>query len=298
MILRRLAVLVLCSIPLLARGQGVVDDQGIVFDPEEPPRRIISLAPDVTEILFALGLDEEIVGVTRYCDHPAAAREKRKIGGIVDPSLELIHSLSPDLIIAFRGNPLRTIARLRGLRLPVFVLDIGKDLDSLFPMIAKIGRITGREEEAARLSSDLRSRMDAVRQALRGVVREPRVFLAVHGTGLWTCGRDSYLDALIASCRAVNVAREVPESWFHYSLERLVRDNPDIILVMAASRKEFEAARAGLLKDARLRDIGAIRNDAIRFLDENSAARFGPRLADALEEAARSIHPEIFGGGS
>ncbi len=297
MILRRLAVLVLCSIPLLARGQGVVDDQGIAFDPAEPPRRIISLTPDVTEILFALGLDKEIVGVTRYCDHPAAARGKKKIGGIIDPSLELIHSLSPDLIIAFRGNPLRTIARLRDLGLPVFVLDIGKDLESLFPMIAKIGRITGREAEAVRLSSDLRSRMDAVRQALRGVVREPRVFLAVHGTGLWTCGRDSYLDALISSCRAVNVAREVSESWFHYSLERLVRDDPDIILVMAASRKEFEAARAGLLKDARLRDIKAVRNNAIRFLDENTAARFGPRLADALEEAARNIHPEIFGGG-
>jgi len=297
MIRRRLAVLVLCSIPLLARGQGVVDDQGIAFHPVPPPRRIVSLTPDVTEILFALGLDREIVGVTRYCDYPAAAREKQKIGGIIDPSLELIHSLSPDLVIAFRGNPLRTIARLRDLGLPVFVLDIGKDLESLFPMIGKIGRITGREAEADRLSSDLRSRMDAVRQTLRGVVREPRVFLAVHGTGLWTCGRASYLDALITSCRAVNVARDVAESWFHYSLERLVRDDPDVILVMAASRGDFESARAGLLKDARLRDIKAVRNEAIRYLDENTAARFGPRLADALEEAARSIHPEMFGGG-
>ena len=96
MIRRRLAVLVLCSIPLLARGQGVVDDQGIAYNPVRPPRKIVSLTPDVTEILFALGLDREIVGVTRYCDYPAAAREKQKIGGIVDPSLELIHSLAQD----------------------------------------------------------------------------------------------------------------------------------------------------------------------------------------------------------
>jgi iron complex transport system substrate-binding protein len=272
----------------------VVDDQGIAFPLSAPPRRIVSLAPNVTEILFALGLDGEIVGVTRYCDFPEGALRKPKVGGLVDPNLELIKSLSPDLVIAFRGNPLRTVERLRTLGVPVFVLDIGKDLGALFPLIAKIGRVTRRDKEAAALAANLRARLDAVRGRLEGVPAEPRVFLALHGQGLWTCGRLSYLNDLIALSKGRNVAGAIERDWLHYGLEQLVRDDPEIIIVLARTRGEYERGRGRFLEDRRFRKVAAVRTGRVFFLDENVTSRFGPRLADALEVVARSIHPERF----
>lgn len=288
------AVLVLALAAPVTAQSLVVDDQGVAFPLSAPPRRIVSLAPNVTEILFALGLDAEIVGVTRYCDFPEAALEKPKVGGLVDPNLELIKSLSPDLVVAFRGNPLRTIERLRALGVPVFVLDIGKDLDALFPLIAKIGRVTRRDTEAAALAAGLKARLDAVRGRLEGVTAEPRVFLALHGQGLWTCGRLSYLNDLVARSKGRNVAGAVDRDWLHYGLEQLVRDDPEIIIVLARTPAEFARGRDKFLDDRRLRKVAAVRAGRVFFLDENVTSRFGPRLAEALEVVARGIHPERF----
>jgi iron complex transport system substrate-binding protein len=289
-------LLLLAAVSLVASPQNeiIIDDTGSPFVLSGPPRRIVSLAPNITEILFALDLDDEIVGVTRYCDYPEAAKRKEKIGGLVDPNLEMIKSLSPDLVIAFRGNPLRTVERLKKLGFPVFVLNIGNDLGSLFPLLEKIGRVTHRKKEAAALVSRLNDRLDAVRDRLSAVTVEPRVFLALHGTGLWTCGRESYLNDLIGTCRARNVASAISKNWLHYSLEQLIRDDPEIIIVLARSIPEFEKARDRFLKDVRLRRVAAVRTGMVRFLDENVASRFGPRLADALEETARNIHPDRF----
>lgn len=290
------ALLLLAAVSLVASAQNetILDDTGAPFTLSGPPRQIVSLAPNITEILFALGLDEEIVGVTRFCDYPEAAKQKEKIGGLVDPNLEMIKSLSPDLVIAFRGNPLRSVERLKKLGLPVFVLNIGNDLGSLFPLLEKIGRVTRREEEAAELASRFKNRLDAVRDRLSPVTAGPRVFIALHGTGLWTCGRESYLNDLIASSKARNVAGGISRNWLHYSLEQLVRDDPEVIIILARSILEFEKARDRFLRDTRLRGVAAVRTGRIRFLDENVASRFGPRLADALEETARNIHPDRF----
>jgi len=290
------ALLLLTAVSLVASAQNetILDDTGAPFTLSGPPRRIVALAPNITEILFALGLDEEIVGVTRFCDYPEAAKQKEKIGGLVDPNLEMIKSLSPDLVIAFRGNPLRTVERLKKLGLPVFVLNIGNALGSLFPLLEKIGRVTRREKEAAALASRFKDRLDAVRDRLSAVTAEPRVFIALHGTGLWTCGRESYLNDLIASSKARNVAGGISRNWLHYSLEQLVRDDPEVIIILARSILEFEKARDRFLKDTRLRGVAAVRTGRIRFLDENVASRFGPRLADALEETARNIHADRF----
>ncbi len=289
------AVFVLAlAAPAAAQSDVVVDDQGVAFPLSAPPHRIVSLAPNVTEILFALGLGAEIVGVTRYCDFPEAALGKPKVGGLVDPNLELIKSLSPDLVVAFRGNPLRTIERLRTLGMPVFVLDIGKDLEALFPLIAKIGRVTRRDAEAAVLAAGLRTRLDAVRGRLEGVTAEPRVFLALHGQGLWTCGRLSYLNDLVARSKGRNVAGAVARDWLHYGLEQLVRDDPEIIIVLARTPAEFARGRDKFLDDRRLRKVAAVRAGRVFFLDENVTSRFGPRLAEALEVVARGIQPERF----
>jgi iron complex transport system substrate-binding protein len=284
------------SATLPSQERTIKDDLGRPFIlPPSTPARIVSMAPNITEILFALGLGPEVVGVTRFCDYPPEALAVAKIGGLVDPNIEIIESLRPSLIIAFRGNPLRIVNRLRDLRSPVFVLDIGSGLDALYPLISKIGLVTRTEKEAEALSGKLRARQRAVEEALGAVARKPRIFVILRGQGLWTCGGESYLTDIIARSGAVNIAAAVPKKWVLYGRERIVRDNPDAVFILAKSESEFAGARAWLSGEAHLGSLAAVAANRVYFLDENAASRFGPRLVDVLDRMARALHPERFG---
>jgi iron complex transport system substrate-binding protein len=279
------------------RPQSIRDDFGRPFPlPPSPPSRIVSMAPNITEILFALGLGPNIVGVTRFCDYPPEALPIAKIGGLVDPNIERIQALAPDLVIAFRGNPLRIVNRLAGLKLPVFVLDIGNGLNALYPLIARIGLVTRKEKEAAKLAAGLRARQSAVEAGLGTVSKKPRVFVVLHGQGLWTCGGGSYLNDLIARSGAVNIAASMPKKWVLYNPERILRDDPDAIFVLAKSEADFERARDWLSREVHLESVKAVVDGRVYFIDENSASRFGPRLVNVLEKMSRALHPERFGG--
>ncbi len=294
---------VLASLLLLAAqglpSQELKDDLGYPFRlPESTPSRIVSMAPNVTEILFALGLGDRVVGVTRFCDYPPAALAIPKIGGLVDPNIEVIQSMRPDLVIAFRGNPLRMVERLRKLGLPVFVLDIGSGLDALGPLIAKIGLVTRREAEADVLGSSLRARIAAVASALKDLpsTSKPRVFILLFAQGLWTAGGESYVNDLVARAGAVNIAENVPKKWILWSPEKIIRGRPDAVFIMAKTDADFASARDRLTREAHLGGLDAVKLGHVYRLDENAASRFGPRLADVLEAMAHSLHPDHFGG--
>ncbi|MDD8016431.1 MAG: helical backbone metal receptor [Acidobacteriota bacterium] len=281
---------------LVGQEAAIKDDTGDWFTPgPSPPRRIVSLAPNITEILFALGLGDRVVGVTRFCDYPGAALAKEKVGGLVDPSIEKIKSLEPDLVIGFRGNPLRILDRLKSLEIPVFILDIGKDMESLYPLIEKIGRVTLAENRAGELVRALRAKQAAIRESLKNVPRKPRVFLILHGMGLWTCGRDSYLNDLLVQAQALNITGQAPKKWLHYNREQVIKEDPEAILILAKSSSEFSRAREWLISESRLDKTSAVRGNRIYWLDENVASRFGPRLIDALAQAACALHPGRLG---
>lgn len=271
------------------RPQTVTDDAGNVFILGAPPRRIVSLAPNITEVLFALGLGGRIAGVTRYCDYPPEARAKDKIGGFIDPSVEKIRALDPDLVIAFRGNPWDVLNRLRALKVPVFVLDIGERLEAVPETIAKIGRVTRREAEAgaiiAALEAKLRTAMAEVPASGR-----PRVFLSLAGKDLMTCGRSSYLHDLIERAGGTNVAAGLPKSWAVYSREQLIRDDPDVVIILSPSAADFTSARDRFVSLPGFDALPAVRSGRVRFLDENTASRVGPRLYDAFAKLVRLIH--------
>ena len=278
-------------------AQDIKDDLGRPFPlPARTPKRIVSMAPNVTEILFALGLGDRVVGVTRFCDFPAETEGIRKIGGLVDPNVEIIQSLDPDLVIAFRGNPLRLVGRIGKLGLPVFVLDIGEGLEALFPLIAKIGRVTRSEGRAEGLAARLRRRIENVDAVLRPVGTRPKVFVLLYGQGLWTCGGESYVDDLIDRAGGANVASFLPKKWALYKRERIIKDDPDVIFILARSGGDFAAGRDWLMKKAGVTGVAAMRSARIYELDENAASRFGPRLVDVLDRMARLLHPERFGG--
>jgi iron complex transport system substrate-binding protein len=285
------------GVSALVAGQSraIKDDLGHEWTIGPPPRRIVSLAPNVTEILFALGLEARIVGVTRYCDYPAGALAKERVGGLVDPSLEKISALKPDLILAFRGNPVRTLGKMRSLGLPVFSLEPATSLESLLETIGKIGLVTGSEEAARALVATLDARIKAVEAFLRGRADRPKVFLSLQGQGLWTCGRESFLDALIQRAGAVNIAAGIPKKWVLLGREEILHRDPDVVVIMAKTQADFERAAAWFRTEPRLKHLRAVAAGRMSFLDENKASRFGPRLVDALEELVLILHPALQG---
>lgn len=282
-----------------AAAQVIADDLGRPFPlPGRGPERIVSMAPNITEILFALGLGGRVVGATRFCDHPPEASRIPRIGGLVDPNLEIIRSLDPDLVIAFRGNPLRLVDRVRRLGLPVFVLDIGAGLEQLPPLIAKIGRITRTEDRAEALAAGIRGRLAAVDSALKDVLERPRAFVLLYGQGLWTCGGESFVNDLIARAGGTNVAAALPKKWALYKRERIIRDDPDVVFILARSPDDFAAGRAWFSRLPGVGEVSAARSGRIFEIDENAASRFGPRLVDVLDRMAALLHPDRFGGRS
>ena len=274
--------------------ETVKDALGFAYGVESAPQRIVSLAPNITEILFSLGLGEKVVGVTRFCDYPPQAQEKEKIGGLVDPNLERIKALNPDLIIGFRGNPLRILKRIRSLGLPLFVLEMGNDLESVFSVIEKIGKVTLSEKEAESLIQSLRNKYDAVQSALRNVEHQPKVFLSIHGFSFWTSGKESFLNDLMTKAGGKNIAGNIPQKWLLYKQEQLIHQDPEIIVILCKSSQEFLKAKEWIRTKAYLQEVRAVETDRIYFLDENLAARPGPRLFKALEELARLLHPKNF----
>lgn len=272
------------------QAASVTDDAGNVFALRETPRRIVSLAPNITEILFALGLGDRVAGVTRYCDHPPEARAKEKIGGFIDPSVEKIRALDPDLVVAFRGNPWEALNRLKALKVPVFILDIGERLEAVPETIAKIGRVTRREPEAAAIVAALEAKLRTAMAAAAASAARPRVFLILAGTDLMTCGRSSYLHDLVERAGGANIAADLPKSWAAYSRERLIRDDPDVVVILAPSEAAFASARDRFVSLPGLDALRAVRAGRVRFLDENAASRIGPRLYDAFAELVRIIH--------
>lgn len=272
------------------------DALGSSFTIASPPKKIISLAPNITEILFALGLGNKIVGVTRYCDYPPNALEKEKIGGMVDPNLEKIKDLNPDLIIGFRGNSLRILKRLKKLDLPLFVLEMGRDIESVFLVIRKIGVLTQEEKRAERLIQSMKKKYNEIHKALQNVENEPKVFFSLHGMGLWTCGKGSFLDDLVRKAKGVNIAGKIQRKWLHLNREQLIHQNPEIIIIISKSQEEFDRAKKWIKKVKPFERLMAVAKDRIYFLDENIATRPGPRFIDALAELARILHPQHFEG--
>lgn len=285
----------LCSIPLMGQNKVIRDALGHSYTVKSPPQRIISLAPNITEILFALGLEDRIIGVTRYCDYPKGTTEKEIIGGMIDPNLEKIIALNPDLVIGFRGNTLRVLERIKSLDLPLFALEMGASLESIFPLINKIGTITRMEKKADMLTRSLRKKYADILSALRSVRHEPKVFLSLHGMGLWTCGNESFLNDLIRKARGVNIAGDIPRKWLHFNKEQFIHENPEVIIILSKSREDFSKTKERLKNEDQFEGVKAIRTGRIYLLDENLSTRPGPRLIDAFAELARLLHPQCFG---
>ena len=288
------AALVLGFVILAARGQTVKDDVGqrLYSRRDAAPDRLAR--PQHHGDPLRPRPRRPRRGRDTLLRFPPEARTRDKVGGFIDPDVERIRSLNPDLVIAYRGNPLNAIARLQAFKIAVFVLDIGSRLEAVPATIEKIGRVTQKDAEAHALVASLGRTYAAVIDALKPADSRPNVFLSFHGQGLMTCGREGYFNDLIERAKGTNIAGRVARAWFEYGREQLIRDDPDVIIILAPSEEDFGAGRDWFRGQPEFASVRAVRNDRIRRLDENAASRFGPRLFDAFAELARIIHPERF----
>jgi iron complex transport system substrate-binding protein len=266
--------------------QYVTDDLGRLVAINGTPQRIVSLAPSNTEILFALGLGDKVVGVTDYCDYPPEAVEKEKVGGYINPDIEKIVALKPDLVLVAYGTPMDVIDSMVGLGLTVFGIKT-TDLDDLLNDIKTVGKITGKEEEANALTSEMESKIQAVTNQTEELEQRPGVFYIVWNDPLWTAGSDTFINELIEKAGGVNICRNIT-GYSEVSLEYVLACNPEIIITSEGS---YDWA----MNATELVSTNASQTGRIYTVDDNLVQRPGPRLVEGLEWFAHFIHPEIFG---
>jgi iron complex transport system substrate-binding protein len=254
------------------------------------PQRIVSLAPGITEILYALGLDREISGVTTFCTYPEAARLKPRIGGFTNISVEKIVALNPDLVIGTAdGNRQETVAKLESLGIPVYVTN-PKTLAEILAVVLQIGTITGREKVARKLSADLQNRVKHL-AALVAAQKKVRVFFQVGGQPLITVGRDTLHNQLIDLAGGVNIAGREKTLYPRYSVEEVVAQEPGVIIFSSMKYAEDVTSVWGQWR--KWPNIPAVRDNRLIIIDTDLIDRASPRIVDGLEAMVKALHPEV-----
>ncbi len=272
----------------------VTDQLGRTISLDTIPQRIISLAPGNTEILFALELEDRMVAVTDYCDYPPEAKTKPSIGGFSTPNIEEIVSHSPDLILATSMHEDEIIPQLSERGLTVFALS-PETLNEVLTAISLVGKVTGQEDEAAKLQTGMQERIRAVTDKTADLPHEqrPRVFYAVWHDPLMSAGAGTIHDELITKAGGINIARALT-GYADISLEAVLDANPEVMIASISHGSSAEQTFQFLQNEPRLRDTAARKSDRVYLMDGNLVSRAGPRLVDGLELFARFIHPEIF----
>ena len=266
--------------------QYVFDDLGRLVAFNGTPQRIISLAPSNTEILFALGLGDKLVGVTSWCDYPPEALDKEQVGEYDTPDMEKIVALNPDLILVSYGTSMEIINGMVGLGLTVFGIK-STDLDDVLNDIRTIGEITDKEIEAQALTFEMESRIQAVTIQTTELEQWPKVFYLfdTYG-GLWTVGQGTFIHELIEKAGGVNICQNLT-GYTTITLEEVIARNPEIIIA-------GEWAYDWAINATELSSTNASQTDRIFICDDDLVQRPGPRLVEGLEWLAYLIHPEIF----
>jgi iron complex transport system substrate-binding protein len=255
----------------------------------EKPERIVSLAPNITEILFALGRGDRIVGVTRHCDYPPEARNLPSVGSYVHLDLERIAALRPDLCLAVKdGNPKETVLRLESLGIPVFAMD-PQNLDEVLQTVRELGELIGAEGEAERLLADATKRISSVNETLSNINHWPGVFFQIGGFPIVSAGSGTLIDDVITRAGGRNLAAG-PVRYPKFSREEVIALEPDILIITSMSG-EAESRRA-LEQWGRWDSMPAARDGRIFLVDPNLFHRGTLRLLDGLEILVKRIHPE------
>lgn len=265
----------------------ITDDASRTVTIDAEPTRVVSLAPANTEILFALGAGETLVGVTSYDDYPAEVAEIEKVGDFAGPNLEAVAAADPDVVFVTTGVQGDIIAKLEGLGAKVVALD-PQTLEGVYEDIAEVSSIMNRVSEGTALVEDMRSRAAEVRAAVASE-KPVTAFIEIGQNPLFTVGASTLLDELVTLAGGTNVVTE--PGYIPYSAEQLVKADPDVYLATKSSGTDAETlgSRAGYA------GLSAVKEGRVVILDDNLVSRPGPRIVEGLRIIAEGLHPNAFG---
>jgi len=299
MISALIAMLLLISAACAQESNTITttDDLGRQVSISSAPERIVSLSPSNTEILFALGLGDQVVGVTKYCNYPSVVKDLKDsgkiavVGGYVDPDFEKILSLRPDLVVASQTHGSGVVTLLDQQNIPVFVVD-SNNLSDILRSIEKIGKITGKAAEASALTSQMQSRIKAVSDKVSSLPKL-RVLYVVWHDPVQTAGSGTFEDEIIQTAGGENLFHDL-SGYAQVDTEAIAVRDPEVIIACTGMGEgadkplQWAKAERGLdLTDAR-------KNDRIYQAQGDLITRAGPRIVDGLEMFAKFIHPEAF----
>ena len=259
------------------------------------PESIVSLAPGNTEIIYALGLEEKLVGVTEFCDYPEVAKDKPRVGGFSIVDIERVIEIQPDLVLAADIHKDEVIPQLEGLGLTVLAL-APKTLDEVLDAIILVGKCTGQQEEAIQLVTEMGNRIKVITDKTRNLAQtdRPRVFYIMWHDPLMTVGSDAQIHELIELAGGINIAQDLGEGYPTMSLEAVIIANPQVIVAGTSHGEGANLPYQFVLTEERLRDVGALVNGHVYEINTDLVGRPGPRMIDGLEQLAKMIHPELF----
>ncbi|MGJ5817424.1 ABC transporter substrate-binding protein [Paludibaculum fermentans] len=282
---RRLAALILVTAAACAAAQ---------------PQRIVSTAPSITEVLYALGLGDRVAGVTQYCRYPVDAQKKPKIGSFLQPDFERILALKPDLVLVIK-NPIQVAERLR--KLGVQAAEVNQDsIDDVFRSIESIGKLTGTETAARQLTTDLRSQLDQVRAKARTQPRIKALFLVGRSPGslqgMVGVGPRTFIDELVTLAGGDNLLSNSPIQYPKVSVEQVLSGDPQVILDMGdfahIEGKPLEAQQQFFTLWARYPNLTAVKTRRVVQIDSDVFIHPGPRMGIA----ARAIYDHLHGAAA
>lgn len=277
--------------PPVTKSIVVKDEAGRTVTVPQPVRRIVSLAPSVTETLFALGADDRLVGVTDFCDYPPEALKKTKVGGSTNPSLEQIVALRPDIVLmTSSANRIQTMNALEGLKIAAYGMD-ERSVQGVLGSIGRMAEVIGSPDEGKTLVASLQARLAEVHRRLTGVT-PARVLFVVWQAPLISVGHDTFLADALRAAGAESVI-QTRQDWPHVSLEEVVHLQPEYIIFAAAHSDEGPEDLASLRAVPAWRELKAVQEGHVVVVSD-AINRPAPRLIDAIEDLARQLHPEAF----
>jgi cobalamin transport system substrate-binding protein len=267
----------------------VQDELGRTVRIPQPVSRIVSLAPSLTETVYALGQQSHLVGDTDYCDYPPEAKSIAKVGGVINPSIEQVASLHPDLVLVAATNRFETVRALDDLNIPVYETD-PHTVDEIVSSTAKLGDILGAPQNGAALAAQLQQRLADLRAKLANQTPR-RVLFIVWTDPLISVGKNTFIADALAKAGAVSIVDAV-QDWPHLSLEEVVRLQPEY-LIFTAQNDEKAPAAATLAALPGWRSLEAVKNHRFAVISD-AVDRPAPRLISAIEDLARQLHAEAF----
>ncbi len=280
-------------LPLSAGARTVIDETGVKVEIPDSPQRILPLTPSLSETLFALGLDDRIVGVTEFATYPRAARKKPKVGTFFKPSLEKILALAPDLVIVgSEHQDGKTSSALKNFGIPVYRVK-PVDLNSIYRLISDLGEITGTLPRAQKVVLRMKNQVAMIERRVAGL-RPQRVFYQVGIDPIVTANRQTFAADLIHRAGGILVTADNPIRYPAYAIEKIIVDAPEVIIISSMSpNTNYRRFR---LSWQRWRTIPAVRNDRIYVVDSDLVDRPSPRIVEGLAKMAQFIHPQAFPG--